>query len=281
MCHPDGEISFFNDSSHNVAPSFDEIKKYIQRLNNSMDLKIDSEKKIKKDFVNLFASGYSRIQAKNLVLLIDRAAIGPDYLPGHSHADTLSFELSLFKKRVIVNSGISTYENNNERNFQRGTSAHSTVTIDSKNSSETWKSFRVARRARIFNLKNDFQSKKIIVSACHNGYHRLKGKPTHSRQWEVSKSSIEIVDDITGAKVHDIKVVFPLHPEVKIMSYDKNKVFLDVNGNKVIISFIGQGKLYIQNSFYHKEFGLSQKNAHLHYNYSGELPVRIITKVNW
>ena len=26
-------------------------------------------------------------------VVVDRGNIGPDYLPGHSHADTLSFEL--------------------------------------------------------------------------------------------------------------------------------------------------------------------------------------------
>ena len=30
-----------------------------------------------------------------VVAIIDVAKIGPDYLPGHGHADTLSFELSI------------------------------------------------------------------------------------------------------------------------------------------------------------------------------------------
>tara|TARA_B110000008_G_C16978290_1_gene567088 strand:- start:8104 stop:9666 length:1563 start_codon:yes stop_codon:yes gene_type:complete len=283
MSHPDGEISFFNDAAQKVAPNLIEIKSYIKRLNESnlIYINIDTKKKINKNFVDLNESGYSRVQAKNFVLIIDRAAIGPDYLPGHSHADTLSFEMSLFNKRVIVNSGTSTYENNNERKFQRGTSAHSTVTIDSQNSSETWKSFRVARRAKIFNLKNDLQRGKIIVSASHNGYARLKGKPIHTRKWKISRSSLEIIDDITGTEAHDIQVIFPLHPDVKILDYDIEKVFLDVLGNKVEINFVGQGELDIQNSLYHKEFGLSLKNMHLHYNYSGKLPVQLISKVIW
>ncbi|MFB1490650.1 MULTISPECIES: heparinase II/III family protein [unclassified Thiocapsa] len=49
------------------------------------------------------------LEAGSAVALLDVAPIGPDYLPGHAHADTLSFELSLFGQRVIVNGGTSRY----------------------------------------------------------------------------------------------------------------------------------------------------------------------------
>ena len=80
-------------------------------------------------------------------LLLDVASIGPDYLPGHGHADTLSFEMSLFGKRTLVNRGISQY-GIEVRQVERGTAAHNTVVINNENSSEVWSGFRVARRAR-------------------------------------------------------------------------------------------------------------------------------------
>ena len=40
-------------------------------------------------------SGYIRLNSKQAVAIIDTAPVGPDYIPGHAHADTLSFE---FKK---------------------------------------------------------------------------------------------------------------------------------------------------------------------------------------
>ena len=42
-------------------------------------------------------------------LLVDCGEIGPDYLPGHAHCDTLSFELSLSGQRVVVDSGCGIY----------------------------------------------------------------------------------------------------------------------------------------------------------------------------
>jgi uncharacterized heparinase superfamily protein len=67
----------------------------------------------------------------------DCGRIRPDYLSGHSHADTLSFELSLGCDRVISNSGTSIYEPGREREWERCTSAHATVEIDGVSSAET------------------------------------------------------------------------------------------------------------------------------------------------
>ena len=52
-------------------------------------------------------------------LITDVGAIGPDYLPAHAHADTLSFELSLFGRRVVVNGGTSRYATGPRRDAER------------------------------------------------------------------------------------------------------------------------------------------------------------------
>ena len=57
-----------------------------------------------------------------------------------------------------------------ERTRQRGTLAHATVVIDNENSSEVWSGFRVARRAKVFKVKNLIQDKKTYLSASHDGY---------------------------------------------------------------------------------------------------------------
>ena len=93
-----------------------------------------------------------RICKGEAVLLIDVAPIGPDYLPGHAHADTLSYELSLYGKRVLVNSGTSRYGSGPKRDWERSTAAHNTVEVDGQSSSETWSGFRVARRAYPFDV---------------------------------------------------------------------------------------------------------------------------------
>ena len=274
MCHPDSEISFFNDAALDNTPPVEELLKYAKRLG-------FTEQKPLSLVTHLNESGYSRVTLKNAVAIIDRAAVGPDYLPGHAHADTLSFELSLFSRRVVVNSGTSVYGIGSERTRQRGTLAHATVVIDNENSSEVWSGFRVARRAKVFKVKNLIQDKKTYLSASHDGYKRLPGKPIHFRQWIFSEGLLEIIDYISGKGNHNIKAVFPLHPDVIIVKGQKNNAILDVANNEINVEFDGVGNLAILESKYHPEFGLSLKNKKLVYQVDGQLPVEIITRIHW
>ena len=56
---------------------------------------------------------------------------------------------SIFKNKFIVNLGISSYQGEETRVRERGTSNHSTLLIDGKNSSDVWGEFRVGQRAKI------------------------------------------------------------------------------------------------------------------------------------
>src|SRR5690606_12826890 len=133
--------------------------------------------------------------------------------------DTLSFELSLFGQRFLVNSGTSQYGEDNERQRQRSTSAHNTVEVAGVNSSEVWGGFRVARRARANIESFDEQSGVVIIRASHNGYQRLKGKHLHRRTWKFSVLSMEITDEVTGSEVLAVSRLY-VHPDVKLSLYD-------------------------------------------------------------
>ena len=274
MCHPDGEISFFNDAAFNNTPPVEELLKYAKRLGFTQQKPLSL-------VCHLNESGYSRVTLNNAVAIIDRAAVGPDYLPGHAHADTLSFELSIFSRRVVVNSGTSIYGIGSERIRQRSTFAHATVVIDNKNSSEIWSGFRVARRAKVCQIDHSTQDKKTYLSASHDGYKRLPGKPIHFRQWIFSEGLVQIIDRISGKGNHDIKVVYPLYPDLTIIENKNNKIILDVVKNRVNIQFEGAGNLAILESTYHPEFGLSIKNKKLVYQVNSQLPVEIITRIYW
>ena len=102
MSHPDGRISFFNDAAFNIAPENEELFCYAERLG-------FTRLRLSKDITFLENSGYLRLQAGKATLIADFAKIGADYIPGHGHADTLSFELSIGTDRVFVNSGTSEY----------------------------------------------------------------------------------------------------------------------------------------------------------------------------
>jgi len=277
MCHPDGEISFFNDAALDVTPTVSEIKNYGGRLS-LLPLLGGAEKA---EIVDLPSSGYSRVEMGDAIALIDRAAVGPDYLPGHAHADTLSFELSLFGKRVIVNSGTSVYGTGEQRQIERGTASHSTVLIDGENSSEVWGGFRVARRAYVTERVNQEYEHSIRLVGCHNGYKRLTGKPQHCREWLFEEGALQISDQITGQGTHQAVVIFPLHPDVVLQSTQHDQCDLLVDGKPVKIAFEDDGVLEVVEGCYHPEFGLSINNHHLYYKVKMDLPIRIRTRISW
>ena len=282
MCHPDGEISFFNDAAFGITPSIKEIQDYGARLSMLSSLMGESDKwEHQNSLVDLQESGYSRVVVGDAVALIDRAAIGPDYLPGHAHADTLSFELSLFGQRVVVNSGTSVYGASLERQRQRGTAAHATVVIDGEDSSEVWGGFRVARRARILNRKQSERDGVVKLSACHDGYKRLSGKPVHCREWLFEKGILIIHDKIGGKGIHKIMSVLPLHPDIKVVHTAENRIVLDVEGHEVMVAVEGEGILEVVKGTYHPEFGLSVKNRKLVFRNSTTLPMEIMTRISW
>ena len=276
MCHPDGEVAFFNDASLGVTPSVEEIRSYGERLGFNL-----REKHFELDFVDLPCSGYSRIEMEDAVAIIDRAAIGPDYLPGHAHADTLSFELSLFEQRVVVNPGTSVYGADAQRQQERGTAAHSTVTIDQKDSSEVWGGFRVARRAQISKRIHRKQGEAWVLSANHDGYCRLPGKPVHCREWLMSKGELVIRDKIMGQGVHHVASAFPLHPKISVNDSQDQSAVLNVEGHLVQILIEGDGSLELASCCYHPEFGRSIDSQQLIYNVQRSLPIEITTRIAW
>ncbi|MDC0239302.1 heparinase II/III family protein [Candidatus Thioglobus sp.] len=275
MSHPDGDISFFNDATLGIAPSLKNLLDYAKRLG---IIHMGGELNT---YTHLKASGYIRVQRDNMVSIIDTANIGADYIPGHGHADTLSFELSLFEQRVIVNSGISVYGNSAERQRQRGTDAHSTVVIDNQNSSEVWDGFRVARRAQVDEISIENREEQIKLSACHDGYKRLKGSPKHCREWNFYKNSLVITDKIIGTGKHGVQSILHIHPNAKLMEINNQSVNFQINKKIVNIELQSNGKLEIVPSTYHPEFGLSIENKKIIINYNDFLPFEAIFKVSW
>jgi uncharacterized heparinase superfamily protein len=254
MCHPDGEISFFNDAAIGVAPSPVEIDAYALRLGlMALDTLAD-------DVTHLAASGHVRVQRGSLVALLDVAPIGPDYLPGHAHADTLSFELSLFEQRMLVNSGTSQYGNDAERQRQRGTAAHNTVTINGQDSSEVWSGFRVARRARPLGLEiREMSAGSVMVRCTHDGYRRLSGNPIHLREWHFMNNSLTIRDVIKGPFTEAV-ARFHFHPNIAIENRDRYLFSIILPGGEKIFCHVQKGSGRLVPSTYHPEFGLNCQN---------------------
>src|SRR5690606_21236263 len=112
-------------------------------------------------------------------LLANIGEVRADYQPGHTHSDTLSFELSLGHQRVFVDKGISTYDVCEERTEERSAAAHNVMQVDNAEPNEVWKSFRVGRRAGIRRAYAAHGPAAAIAEAVHDGYIYLRGVGLH------------------------------------------------------------------------------------------------------
>jgi len=188
ISYENGTIPLLNDSTNGIAPTTQQLNDYAANL------------KLNTQHSTLGESGYRKYQNERYECVIDIGNIGSDYIPGHAHADTFNFELSLKIQNSILNTvlepfvvdmGLSTYEMGKRRDAERSTAAHNTVEVEGKNSSDVWGGFRVAERAKIIELNEDDN----CVTATHDGYKKLG--VLHTRTWRFEEDKITIEDSLS------------------------------------------------------------------------------------
>lgn len=209
MCHAGGELALFNDCSDGIAAPLMELERLAAALGVYASTPTPG-------LTHLADSGYISLRRGGALLLADVAPLGPDYLVGHAHADTLAFELSLHSQRLVVNGGTSCYGLSARRLAERGTAAHSTVQVAGQDSSEVWSGFRVGRRARPVGLKVG----DVEFSCAHDGYRHLAGRPRHHRSWRMSEHELHVEDHVSGGS-HPALARYPLAPGLTLHALPK------------------------------------------------------------
>ncbi|WP_066919987.1 heparinase II/III family protein [Steroidobacter denitrificans] len=272
MTHPDGDLAFFNDAVMGIASRYCELQDYASTVVTQLDgVKNEEIRPIEA----LAHSGYVRLQRGAAVLIADVGDIGPDHQPGHAHADTLSFELSLLGHRVFVNGGVSTYEPGPLRLRQRGTASHNTVVIDGHDSSEVWGSFRVARRARPQNVRWNADEDVLCLHASHDGYERISRGLMHMRHWSLTDTSLRIEDSICG-DFNIAQAMLIVHPDVDVV-IGRNGAVLRGADYRIQVSTTGAA---IESTLgtWHPRFGLALPNRRLEVQSRAR---RFSTQISW
>ncbi len=272
MCLPDGEISLFNDSAFGIAPSPGQIFNYANRV-------MGYESPVKPTGLVIHEkpqSGYYACRNGEDMIIIDCGFIGPDYQPGHAHCDTLSYELAINGRRVIVDSGVFDYEPSPERTYARSTRAHNTVVVDGEEQSEVWGVFRVARRAKPLRAFCKRQADgSITFEGAHDGYERLAGKPIHNRHVSYDGEGSWVIKDLLeGRGTHRMESYMHLHPDFQVVQSEAGMHVIEPNGNTMaIVEGLGQSEMRVEQGWYFPEFGLKRQNHVIVLTCSGKLPL--------
>lgn len=251
MTHPDGEGALFNDAAFGIEASPREIAAYHERLTGIRTaLSAASHRSFPE------TGYYVMSPSAGNRLFIDCGPVGPDYQPGHSHCDTLSFELSLSGRRVVVDSGCAGYPDGTIRRYNRGNAGHNTVTIDGENQSEVWGAHRCARRTYpLFARLGEGKDGSLHFEGAHDGYRRLPGAPIHTRAVTWSGNRIAIDDLVEGAGRHRIESRLHIHPDLAVRTVDGKIVLFCGDTPVASISLVGGGRIEQGKGRYCPEFG--------------------------
>jgi uncharacterized heparinase superfamily protein len=266
LTHPDGHLAQFNDTATGEALPTSRLVAYAREVLGDEQFPTPTA---------FEQTGYHVYGDDDMYFVIDGGSIGPDYLPGHAHADIFSYELSLHQCRWIVDTGVSTYEPGPKRRHERGTPAHNTVTVDETNQVECWGGFRVARRFSPSEVTYQRTEDGASFQGRFDGYASLLGDAiSHNRRVSINARSrkIRVEDVVTGRGRHRIESRVHLHPSANIQDGNADVIQLRREGHRVSLN-VEEGGLRIDKGWHSPEFGIRKETHVLVFQVFEELPV--------
>lgn len=253
ILYSDKSFPLFNDSAVGISPEPMQIFSYAQRLGMIWEK------------ISMNEVGYRYMCNENMEVFADVGNVMASYQPGHTHADTFSYELRIKGMPFIVDTGISTYDKNARRQYERGTSAHNTVQVDGKDSSLVWGGFRVGSRAKV-SIITDTDTE---LKAVHYGYGRSK---PHSRTFVIDEDCLHITDELP----HALPAVNYIHlaHDVNVNEVLSNVISTDLAD----ISFDGATRIELADEFFSEEYNVWKQSKTIVVHFVGKMNYCIKSK---
>ena len=222
-------------------------------------------------------------------LIFNAGSPSPPELPGHAHSDCLSAEISHRGLPLIVDPGVSTYEQGDRRNWERSTGAHNTIEIDGLDQSEMWSVFRVGRLAQAELNVVEMHGPVQRVIGAHRGYRRLPGRPEHRREIEVAAGLVRIDDFVTGSGMHRLSLRLTFAPGIPVVRasadvVNAGKVAVTVhlvsqNPAQTVAHEANRSAISVQTVEVAEGFGKLRKTRSLVWSDTVSLPVHVCTEM--
>lgn len=228
LFRPDGTPHLFNDSTLDMAPGPSELR----ALAAAAGLPIPSPGA---GVAALPATGYfSCVRPDDCRLVIDAGDLGPSFQPGHGHCDLLSFEFDDLGVPCVVDSGVHGYEGDPFREYSRSARAHNTIVIDSREQSEVWATFRVARRAKVLASHAAGTPRDFEFHGAYQPYHDENAVHRRTIRWN---ESLVVTDEVSGARGRTLASHVHVHPEWNVVVHGPNVVMSRRNRRLVLEPF--------------------------------------------
>ena len=283
IVHPDGEIPLFNDSQLDVTRPTAQI---LSDAGAPVEKSLQSGIEVKA----MCDTGYATIRdtLARSFLIFDCGPLGPDYQPGHGHSDVLSYELTLQGQRVIVDTGVSSYERGPERYYERSTAAHNTIRVDGLEQAEIWGGFRVGRRPTVSPIRCGEIANCQFVCGTHFGYQYLN--VVHSRSIiRLKGDSWVFVDTLSGKGRHKFESFIHLHPTIRVLPCAEVQIsspdmmvprwVFEFEGLRYLFMVLGDGIMTQTQAWYSPGFAIRLCQPVIHWTLEREVPARMLYAV--
>jgi len=280
--HPDGEIPLFGDSVLRQAPATEALVRLAAervRLAKATD---SSDKAGNALSPSGFYIMGNRDRGDHMI--VKTAPPLPRYQPGHSHADMLSYELSLNGMRFIVDSGVHGYAESPLRAYCRSTRAHNIAQLDLLEQSEMWSVFRIARSPMTGPVT--FQADETTASL--KAHYRHPEGPVYQRHFaydrETASWKIHDLIETTGTQ-HILRSYIHFHPQCQV-HLEGNEIVVRRESAEARIEMLGPGTMEVQIpntpaifNWYCPEFGLCHPCTTVVLQRAGDMTLDISYKI--
>jgi uncharacterized heparinase superfamily protein len=295
LCHPDGRIALLNDSAFGIYNEPAELQEFCDglpdlplalgstglasvgvvdrdlhntgtasaTLSQSIGTNQSSRSTLASESKGCFelpdAGFYGWRDDRGHYVLCDFGQIGPDYIPGHAHADIFHFELSLGGQRICVDTGLHDYEATKTRRYCRSTAAHNTVEIDGRDQCEMWGVFRVARRGRPESVSWHPTTDGFTLSGVYRGCPGMLHRPKHERRitWRTEKG-LTVRDRVDSHRSVNAVSRVHLHPDCDVLLTAPDHAEIVYPSGRAILRTLTNTELWLETGPYFPEFGVQQ-----------------------
>lgn len=207
MLYRDESIPQFGDASLDLDVPAKALLRFAKKRFPSLDLERPSgcrAAEVSGFYILETADGQARMTVK-------AGEPGPAYQLGHAHCDMLSYEFFADGRRLIVDSGVFSYDNDRWRAYSRGTSAHNTVRVNGRDQLECWDRFRIGKRYTPTVHAWTEHAGGQLLHASHDGFAPYR----HERIVYLSpKHFWFIADRVTGSGECSVESFVHFHPRL-------------------------------------------------------------------
>lgn len=225
LTHPDGRISLFSDGGLHMGYSPEQCLDLYEQLGGTRPMP--------RSVFRFEDAGYYGIRTGDGYLAFDCGPSCADTLPAHGHGDILAFEWDVDGRRIAVDAGVREYEAGLERDWNRSTRAHNTVTVGDRDQCEFVKSFRVGHRAHGQCTHAEFGDGCISVTGSYTARSNDGQWVNHTRTVTGSPASFRVIDRLNSRISESAVARILLHHDCDVQAVSDTGVTIARGGTRV------------------------------------------------